>query len=68
MYMSTVRNYPACASQAQISRVKVDACMDSGDKADFNACLVSKNVPRGKIDVLKACIDSHRRSTIGNLF
>jgi hypothetical protein len=68
MYMTTLRNYPGCVSQAQIGQVKVDGCMDSTDKASFNACLVSKNVPQSKIDVLNACVDSHRRSSIGNIF
>ena len=68
MYMTTLRNYPECVTQAQISRVKVDACMDSSDKTDFNACLVDKKVPQSKIDVLNSCVDAHRRSSIGNLF
>lgn len=68
MYMSTLRNYPDCVTQAQISRAKVDACMDSSDKDSFNECLLSKKVPQSKIDVLNACVDSHRRSWIGNFF
>jgi hypothetical protein len=68
LYMPTLRNYPGCVSKAQISQTKVDGCMGSTDQASFNACLVSKNVPQSKIDVLNACVDSHRRSTIGNLF
>lgn len=68
MYMSTLRNYPDCVTQAQIARAKVDACMDSSDKASFNDCLVSKSVPQSKINVLNACVDSHRRSSIGNIF
>ena len=68
MYMSALRDYPNCVNRAQISQVKVDGCMDSGNKADFNACLASKNVPQNKIDVLNACVESHRRSRIGNIF
>jgi len=69
VYMSTLRDYPQCVTQAGISRAKVDACMDSSsDKADFNSCLAGKQVPQPKIDELNACVDSHRRSTIGNLF
>lgn len=68
MYMATARNYPNCVTQAQISPAKANACMDSSDKASFNDCLASKNVPQSKIDVLNACIDSHRRSSIGNWF
>jgi hypothetical protein len=68
MYMSTLRDYPNCVTQAQISRAKVDACMDSSDKASFNDCLLSQKVPQSKIDVLNACVDSHRRSSIGNFF
>jgi hypothetical protein len=68
VYMSTLRNYPDCVTQAQISRAKADACMDSTDKADFNACLADRKVPQNKIDVLNRCVDSHRRGMIGNLF
>lgn len=68
MYMTTLRNYPECVTQSQISRVKVDACMDSSDKSDFNACLADKKVPQYKIDALNSCVDAHRRSSIGNLF
>lgn len=68
VYMSTLRNYPECVTQAQISPAKVDACMDSTGKTDFNACLVDRKVPQNKIDVLNGCVDSHRRSMIANLF
>lgn len=68
MYMTTLRNYPECVTQSQISQAKVDACMDSSNKSDFNACLVDRKVPQRKIDVLNACVDAHRRSSIGNLF
>ena len=68
MYMPTLRDYPGCVSQAQINRAKVDACSSSTDKASFNACLVSKNVPQSKIDALNACVDARRRRSIGNLF
>lgn len=68
VYMSTLRNYPDCVTQAQINRAKVDACMDSTNKVDFNACLVDRKVPQNKIDALNRCVDSHRRGMIGNLF
>jgi len=68
VYMTTLRNYPGCVTQAQINPAKVGACGDSTDKPSLNACLVSKNVPQSKIDVLNTCVDSHRRSSIGNLF
>jgi hypothetical protein len=68
VYMTTLRNYPGCVTQAQINQAKVGACGDSTDKSSLNACLVSKNVPQSKIDVLNTCVDSHRRSSIGNLF
>lgn len=66
-YMPTLRSYPGCVSQAQISQVKIDGCMDSTDQTTFNSCLVSKSVPQSKIDVLNNCVNTHRRSTIGNI-
>jgi len=68
VYMGTLRNYPQCVAQAQISQAKVDGCMGSNGRADLNACLVGKNVPQYKIDALNACVESHRRSSIANLF
>lgn len=68
VYMTTLRNYPACVTESGISQAKVDACMDNTDKADFNSCLVDKKVPQPRIDRLNACVEAHRRTTIGNLF
>ncbi len=67
LYMPALRNYPGCVGQAQINQTKVDGCMDSADQTAFNACLVSKNVPQSKIDVLNNCVNSRRRSTLGNI-
>lgn len=68
VYMATLRDNPDCVAQAGISRVKVNACMDSRGKEDLNSCLSAQRVPQTKIANLNACVDARRRTTIGNLF
>ena len=68
VYISTLRNYPTCGTESGIGVAKLDACLDNSTKADVNSCLLDKKVPQAKIDRLNACVDAHRRSTIGNLF
>ena len=66
-YRSTLQNNPECVRQADINRDKVDTCMYSRDRYDFNNCLASKGVKQSKINDLNACLDAHR-STFRDLF
>jgi hypothetical protein len=66
-FRSTLQNNPECVSQADVNRDKVNACMYSRDRSDFNDCLASKGVKQSKINDLNACLDAHRR-TFRDLF
>lgn len=66
-YRSNLQNNPECVTQANINRDKVNACMYSGNRSEFNDCLSSKGVKQSKINDLNTCLDAHRR-TFRDLF
>jgi hypothetical protein len=67
-YMATVRNSPDCVTSAGINPAKVNACSSRTNRADFNACLASRNVSAERINNLNACIDARQRRGLAGLF
>jgi hypothetical protein len=59
-YMDSLHDHPYCVDRAQIPRFKMEGCMDASGKHSLNDCLLSRNVPPDKIDMLNECIESHR--------